>query len=170
MDWLAMADSWGTTFPSDYIEFMVEYGSGGISESFEVLLPNTPVLDGTSGMGQETANALADWPAANTPTETRQLKPPVIAWGVNIVGDIACWRTGEANPDRWTVVILRNRRRDPWTEYDCSMTEFLRRTFMGEWDKNPFGEDALWNLVPQEFIHRSEEFADFDDENPWASL
>ncbi|MCY0939543.1 SMI1/KNR4 family protein [Streptomyces sp. H34-S4] len=170
VDWPAIEAAWGTAFPSDYVAFMAEYGSGGISDSFEVIRPNTPVLDGTSGMGQETANALADWPVSGLPSETRDLRPPVIAWGVTVVGDIACWRTSAANPDDWTVAVFKNRKRVPWREYDCSMAEFLRRTFAGEWDENPFGDETLWNDIPQEFIHWREEGDLFDEDNPWAGL
>ncbi|MEU9802727.1 DNA/RNA non-specific endonuclease [Streptomyces sp. NPDC051000] len=170
VDWPAMEAAWGTAFPADFVAFMAEYGSGGISDSFQVALPNTPLLDGTSGMGQETANALGNWPAFGLTSEANDLKPPVIAWGVTVVGDIACWRTSAANPDDWTVIVFKNRSRRPWTEYGCGMTEFLRRTFLGEWDENPFNDETLWNATPQEFVHWREEADLFDIDNPWAGL
>ncbi|MFI1154898.1 hypothetical protein [Streptomyces sp. NPDC020817] len=168
IDWSTLTQQWGTAFPADYISFMAAYGPGSISDSLALVPPSSPSVDGTSIMGQETANALANLQGSTDLSVHSASKPAVIAWGVTVVGDIACWDTRNPDPDAWTVLVFKNRTKTAWTAFDCNMTEFLCRTFTGEFERNPFGDDTVWNHTPQRFVHHSEDFQDFDD--PWAGL
>lgn len=168
VDWEAMAELWGTAFPADYIAFMAEYGAGSISESCAVLRPKPPFPGLESAMEEETINARDGWPGVETLAAVQEGKAPVIAWGVTVAGDIACWNTTAANPDDWTVAVFRASGLQPWNEYDCGMTEFLRLAFTGALDRCPFDDLTLWNRIPQKFVHWREQLRLLGVEDPWT--
>ncbi|MFE7857885.1 hypothetical protein [Streptomyces sp. NPDC057403] len=41
VDWVTIEASWGTRFPSDYKEFMAEYGEGAIDDYLALMAPET---------------------------------------------------------------------------------------------------------------------------------
>ncbi|OKK11922.1 hypothetical protein AMK16_32700 [Streptomyces sp. CB00455] len=168
VDWDAMARLWGTTFPADYVAFMAVYGAGSISESCAVLRPKPAFAGHESDVEEETANARDGWPDAGSAELTRDAKWPVIAWGVTVAGDIACWRTTAENPDNWTVAVFRASGLRPWREYAYGMTEFLRLTFTGALEECPFDDSTLWNRAPQKFVHWREQLRLLGVDDPWT--
>ncbi|MCY0939520.1 SMI1/KNR4 family protein [Streptomyces sp. H34-S4] len=169
MDWEAMAERWGTTFPADYVAFMAEYGAGSISESCAVLRPKPPFPGLESDVEEETANARDGWPGVGTLAAVQGAKAPVIAWGVTVAGDIACWNTTAENPDDWTVAVFRASGLQPWREYGYGMVEFLRLAFTGALDECPFDDSTLWNRSPQSFVHWREQLRLLGVDEPWAA-
>ncbi|MFF0551956.1 SMI1/KNR4 family protein [Streptomyces sp. NPDC004311] len=169
VDWRAVEQGWGTTFPSDYVAFMATYGAGGVSDGFSIVRPEAPTEEFSQAMGGETANARGVWepePASYGPGTSRL---PVIAWGVSVGADIACWLTEGSDPDQWPVAVWKRHGSTPWTVYDCGMTEFLRRVFLRELADCPFSDSALWGAASPRFIHWREEQRQWDlGIDPWT--
>jgi len=157
VDWDAIEASWGTRFPSDYKEFMAEYGEGAIDDYLALMVPETHVGPGGEssymGMQQESANAEDVWRA--TGPEVAEI-PRLIAWGGDSSADILCWPATDSDPDKWPVVVW-NRDDARWTEYPCGMVEFLCRLFRAEFDECPLGGVSLWGVGSARFLHTEEE-------------
>ncbi|MEH0546952.1 SMI1/KNR4 family protein [Streptomyces sp. B21-105] len=156
VDWDAIEASWRTRFPSDYKEFMAEYGEGAIDDYLALLAPETHVGPGDAsymGMQLESANAEDVWRAAKS--RAAEI-PRLIAWGVDSSADILCWLATDSDPDKWLVVVW-GRGDARWTEYACGMLEFLCRLFRAEFDECPVGDLTLWGNASPRFLHRDEE-------------
>ena len=157
VDWVTIEASWGARFPSDYKEFMAEYGEGVIGDYLALMAPETHAGPGIEsaymGMLQESENATDVWRAA----KPRAVEiPRLIAWGVDSSADILCWLATDTNPDKWPVVVW-GRGEARWTEYACGMMEFLCRLFRAEFDECPLGDVSLWGVGSTCFLHKEEE-------------
>ncbi|MEV1065864.1 SMI1/KNR4 family protein [Streptomyces sp. NPDC050263] len=157
VDWDAIEASWGTRFPSDYKEFIAEYGEGAIDDYLALMVPETHVGPGGEssylGMQHESENAEDVWRAANPGVAET---PHLIAWGVDSSADILCWLATDTQPDKWPVVVW-SRGDARWTEYACGMVEFVCRLFRAEFDECPLGDVSLWGIGSARFLHKEEE-------------
>ncbi|MFJ3898391.1 MULTISPECIES: SMI1/KNR4 family protein [unclassified Streptomyces] len=157
VDWRTIEDSWGTRFPSDYKEFMAEYGEGAIDDYLSLMAPEVHSEPGGEssyqGMQQETWNAQDMWRTARPQAVDT---PRLVAWGVDSSADLLCWLATDTDPDRWPVAVW-NQDDARWTEYRSGMVEFLCRLFRAEFDECPLGAVSLWGVASPRFLHRAEE-------------
>lgn len=153
VDWDAVEASWGTAFPSDFKEFMAEYGAGTIDDYLSVLLAEPRGgfggVPAYMGMAEESRNAEDMWRSGSC-------TPRLITWGLDSSADILCWRADGGDPDRWPVMVW-SRHGGRWSEYPGGMTEFLCRVFRAEFDRCPLGDLSLWGAASPRFLHREEQ-------------
>jgi hypothetical protein len=157
VEWEAIECSWGTNFPRDYKGFMSTYGSGGVNDYLEFLLPGRcSKLEEEfpyQGMFAETQNARNLWKSV---TGDASQSVSIIAWGVDSSADILCWLTSGDTPDSWPVVVW-NQDDARWTKFSCGMVEFICRLFRADFPECPLGGVSLWGDGSPRFLHRDEE-------------
>jgi hypothetical protein len=74
-----------------------------------------------------------------------------ISWATDCSADHAFWDTADADPDKWTVLVLE--RHGEWVHYDCGMADFLAGFVTGGI------HDAMGGFDPDGpvFLHAREE-------------
>jgi len=159
VDWDALSQSWGRTFPFDYRQLMTAYGAGSIQNFLEIVSPELKDVasgQGHGGMVDETATAEMLWTQVRRSPELTDITPVLIAWGVTAGADSLCWDASGEEPDQWPVLVVA---RDDaiWRRYDCGMVEFLTRTLQGDFARCPLSGTDLWGIESALFLTPGEE-------------
>ncbi|WP_019926137.1 SMI1/KNR4 family protein [Nocardia sp. BMG111209] len=160
--WDDIESACGVRLPSDYRDFIDNYGNGRIAD-LHVLYPVsrrsngqvrlTSLIDNAQGLiadevfheDDEDGNPLVGYPAPGG----------LLQWGGSTGGDMFFWVTEGADPDGWTVLAHLH---GPaiWTRYDGTMTDFLIGLVTGEYRyarsvSNP--PVARWTMIG-DWTHR----------------
>lgn len=142
VDWVALRDECGIDFPTDFKTFMEEYGGGVIENT--LWLPS--FVGSLDDWRNEYVNAREE---LHYDPEDSEVQPagsavevpesgPLVPWAVSPAGTVACWYASEPDPDRWPVVVFKNRQAPQWAVYDGGFSWFLAAFILGE-VVNPFG-------------------------------
>lgn len=134
IDWERVESKLGRRLPSDYKAFAERFGPGDFDGSIFVAVPRGfgPRLDffGELERSIEILRSLAA-DGIPVPYPLYPEKGGLISWGSTIEGEVLYWRTDDADPDRWPV-ILHAHRTDDWLEFQGSATHFLYALLTGE--------------------------------------
>jgi hypothetical protein len=145
VNWEEIEAELGIELPSDYKEFVRDFGTGSIGHFLWVYNPiseneNLNLLKQTtaqlSGLRRLRNHAPEYLPYALHPNEAG-----LLPWGVTDNGDLMLWRT-EGPSDSWNVVIKESRGPDI-EEYSCGMSDFLRALIKG---------DIQSEIIPRELL------------------
>ncbi|MDN3297607.1 SMI1/KNR4 family protein [Streptomyces ficellus] len=168
VDWEAVEDAWGTSFPSDYKAFMRHYGPGAIENFLSILEPSIDASGQPGGyMFEETWVAQDEWESSG-PSDAWSTPDAILAWAVDGTADLLCWQRTDENPDAWPVVVYE-RGRDLWQRYECGMVEFLLRIFRSEHPRHPLSGTPLWGTAEPRFLTLSQERRiTASGRDPWA--
>lgn len=139
--WQSVENVLGTPFPTDYKEFVGQFGSGYIDNFLWIL---SPFED------HQYLNVV--WQLSERRDIHRILREAVghdelpygffpdqnglLPWGSTDEGDMLYWVTNDMGPDRWTVLI--EPRDQGWDELNVGMTECLAKLLTREYQ--PFGD------------------------------
>jgi hypothetical protein len=133
----------GSQLPDDYLEFVRRYGDGTI-DSFLIVLPPTSQNKNVDLVSQceRVANVLETVRKQSPAVRYAGYPSPggLIPWGKTENGDLCFWKTGDPDPNRWTVVVSDGRMWD-WEEYPGSMTAFLADVLGGKFHTRIFPDD-----------------------------
>lgn len=119
----------GVALPDDDFEFIERYGAGAIEDFFFVFLPSSEnsAYDLTSQLKHMARSFEALRNSGNSRLIACHAFPSpggLIPWGKTIDGDVAFWRTGDPDPNRWPVVLLDSDKENV-VKFDGPMSEFL---------------------------------------------
>lgn len=131
VDWSAVQASLGTDLPDDYKTFVGRYGTGAICDFLYVLTPAaaSPHLN-LLVRGAVVLHALREYRSdsarigVSVPYSAFPSLGGLLPWGITDNGDTCFWRTGDADPNRWTVVV-NDGRGSMWDRFGGTMSEFL---------------------------------------------
>lgn len=125
--------TFGTDLPPDYVDFVQTYGHGAIDDWLFVLTPGWESRDGDICREVEYTKMVIDaHREAGLPTPYQAYPDPggLIGWGNTANGDVCCWKTGDADPSKWPVVVADSER-VTWDRFEGTMTEFLVAVLTG---------------------------------------
>jgi hypothetical protein len=143
-DWTAIYKELKSELPADYVEFIDAYGLGSIGDFLSILHPGTrnKHLNLLEQLAKQRL-VVDEVREYSGPEFKAQLFPKpggLIPWGVTGNGDFCFWKTGDADPLRWRVVIYDSKYEECET-YAGTMTEFLADTLSGKRRNDIFPED-----------------------------
>jgi hypothetical protein len=168
IDWRAVEDAWGTSFPDDYRDFMAVYGSGSINGYLFIGAPYDPAPEDHYTMSLTELSAVV--PYANEFTDEQQSVYPepngLISWMTNSQSDHAFWRVDGNNPGKWSTVVL-SRGSVSWLEFDLGMADFLLKLLTADFPKEPMGGSSA-GRVPKFLTWREVNRLRSLGQNPWA--
>ena len=146
VDWDAAVEQWGNELPTDYREFIELYGGGSINRSFHFSAPSVVGYSPRQAIDLVQATELgfelfdAEDEDALAEAEGR------ICWAVDAGANHAYWDTADADPERWTVLVLK--KYGEWVPFDCGMAQFMVHLLTGGIDPQPM---ALFDPETPEF-------------------
>lgn len=170
VDWSAVEQVYGSSFPADYRAFVAKFGSGSIEQMVGIQIPAV-TSDEQHGntVSRLSEEALADeavnrWGPAD---EGQHRLEELLIWGWTAAADTLCWITTDPDPDRWRVAVY-SRGNLEWSVYRCGMAEFLLKLLRNEWPKWPISDDSLQDMADPRFLHNTDEAAAWASGNdPW---
>jgi hypothetical protein len=131
VDWDMVQGALQTPLPVDYKDFIERYGTGRIDGFLWVL---SPVADNPNinllKHGRVILRTLRDHRTAvassKRPVPFAAFPEPggLLPWGYTDNGDACYWKTGDADPNLWRVVV-NDGRGSMWEQFEGSMTTFL---------------------------------------------
>lgn len=131
VDWSAVRASLGTDLPDDYKAFVARYGTGSVCDFLWVLTPaaanpHLNLLVRGAAVLQALRECRADLQTlgASVPYVAFPSLGGLLPWAITDNGDTCFWRTGDADPNRWTVVV-NDGRGSMWDRFGGTMTELL---------------------------------------------
>jgi hypothetical protein len=128
VNWGAVRSRFGFRPPEDYRAFIESYGAGSIDDILWIHHPTTADEHRNLGWWLDTVTEALGAIRQELPEEVPfPLWPEpggLIPWGITDDGASCYWRSSDADPDRWTVVV--GEARGPrWHKHTGSMTEFV---------------------------------------------
>ncbi|MGW0055089.1 SMI1/KNR4 family protein [Nocardia nova] len=161
--WDDIESACGVRLPSDYRDFIDNYGNGRIGELY-VLYPASRRLNGEVRLtslidnAQDlVANQVFDYDDDGNPLVGYPEPGGLLQWGGSTNGDMFFWVTEGEDPDGWTVLAHLH---GPavWARYDGNMVDFLTELVTGEYLYAPsvLGSHAghvLWTMI-SDWKHR----------------
>lgn len=125
VDWDAVTLTWGTRFPSDYVEFMSIYGAGSINDSVFLLDPPAANAEEFARTVEEVRASVLLQNEYQTMHHVAFPEPNgLIRWATDFTASDVYWQVASADPDAWPVVVF-SRGRGEWVNYPVGMAEFL---------------------------------------------
>ena len=155
VNWDAVEASIRNRLPDDYKDFIEKYGTGRIDRFVRVLSPvaenvNVNLLTyGTNLLRafREHKVAMAmrsrSFPFALFP-EPGGLLP----WGYSDNGDVFFWRTGDANPNNWRVVVSDGRA-SLWEQFEGTMSAFLCALLSRQYESKIVSDEEFPSNAPK---------------------
>jgi hypothetical protein len=140
--WRQVEEALGTALPSDYKEFVSQFGSGYIDRFLWILSPFERwdsrnlvwQLDEQRDIGRILRESLG---YDMLPFGFYPQPGGLLPWAGTDDGDVLYWATKPADPDRWPVVLAY--RDGDWEEIATTMTRFLEDLLTRR--QTPFGGD-----------------------------
>ncbi|MCD2469545.1 SMI1/KNR4 family protein [Streptomyces sp. MBT42] len=170
IDWAEASRVYGTSFPSDFREFMDRYGCGSIEDQLSVLAPRADESEpnAVSRFSRDSLDEADLYEGWESP-EAAAAHPlgQMLIWGETVGADTLCWFTAEADPDRWPVAVF-SRASLTWSLYPYGMSAFLLRVLRGDLDDSPLSDDSLSGWGEARFLNVKDELALAEaDIHPW---
>jgi hypothetical protein len=146
VDWDTAAEQWGTRFPADYREFIELYGGGSINRSFHFSAPSAVGYSPRQAFDLVRATELGFELFDEQDEDAVAEAEGRICWALDAGANHAYWDTADADPDRWTVLVLK--KHGEWEPFDFGMAQFMVHLLTGGIDLQPM---ALFNPETPEF-------------------
>jgi hypothetical protein len=132
--WRSIERELGTPLPSDYREFVFNYGSGLFAQFYRVYNPfakseYTALLTSVKRISNAVREIKRDWPD-QVPYKIHPEKPGLLPWGNDENGNDYYWLT-DGPPDSW-LVLSDEVRGEGFREYGRCMTDFLSDVLLGK--------------------------------------
>ena len=131
--WRSVERELGTPLPSDYREFVFNYGSGLFAQFYRVYNPfakseYTALLPSVRRVCDAEREIKRGWPD-QVPYKIHPEKAGLLPWGNDENGNDYYWLT-DGPPDSW-LVLSDEVRGEGFREYGRSMTDFLADVLLG---------------------------------------
>lgn len=159
VDWKAVEQEYGTSFPQDYMEFVANFGDGSIEEMLWIAIPVStadPLVRRVDRLPQQ----ILEYPEANEwedPAAADEYRlEDVLVWGETSEADVLGWIANGPDPEEWPLAVF-SRGNGSWSVYHCTMSEFIVRLLRSEFERCPVGVSRLSGLPNPRFLHTSEE-------------
>lgn len=132
--WNAIEKQMRTKLPSDYKEFINEYGTGSINEFMWILTPfDEDEYVNLITRGDKISKAYIESKIKNPQYFKHEVFPNkggILPWGYTENGDELYWLTVE-NSDEWHIIVYESRSSD-YYEYSMGMVEFIYKLVSGK--------------------------------------
>ena len=142
-EWQTFFSALGTKLPSDYIEFINIYGTGGIDHFLWIL---TPFVNDENVNFIKRQKEIIDAYSQSKKSFPQYYKHDVypssgglLPWAYTENGDELYWLT-EGHPDEWKIVVYESRSPENYT-YSLTMVEFLYQIITKELICGAFPDD-----------------------------
>ncbi|URZ02827.1 SMI1/KNR4 family protein [Clostridium felsineum] len=133
-EWNAIETQVGIRLPSDYKDFINEYGTGSINEFMWILTPfDEDEYVNFGKRGEEISKAYIESKANNPEYFKHEVFPTkggILPWGYTENGDELYWLTVGAS-DEWHVIVYESRSSD-YYEYNMGMVQFIYELVSGK--------------------------------------
>jgi hypothetical protein len=134
--WQTVEHQLGLVLPADYRDFVFSYGSGLFAQFYRVYNPfasseYTALHASVHRVCGAAREFKRDWPD-RVPYPIYPDQPGLLPWGNDENGNDYYWFT-EGAPDTWRVLSDEGRG-EGFREYGCTMTEFLTKVLLGEFE------------------------------------
>ncbi|MCY1137024.1 SMI1/KNR4 family protein [Actinoplanes sp. Pm04-4] len=128
-DWRAFELRTGQPLPSDYREIVATYESGRFAGFLSVYLPEAEVA--TARLDTMNAEVLRTLRDLEDEYEWPYELDKLLLCGVSDNGNYLFWRTENADPEAWTIVVSDSETEE-WFEFPGGLAAFLRAVVTGE--------------------------------------
>ncbi len=139
----ATAETLGVELPSDYLAFVNPYGAGNVDDFLLVLMPGSEnrYVDLCRQAAAQGA-VLKQLVAQDLPRTCLPFPSPggLLPWAITDNGDVCFWRTGDPDPDRWSVVVCDGKMLE-WEAFDGGMAQFLHAVLSRQYRCPIFPDD-----------------------------
>ncbi|CAN7367162.1 SMI1/KNR4 family protein [Paenibacillus sp. LjRoot153] len=155
--WGNFINTIGTNLPSDYKQFVINYGTGGIDSFLWILNPfvkdeNINFLKKKKELSDAYLQSKLNFPMYFK-HEVFPSNCGILPWGYTDNGDELYWLTvGE--PDTWEIIVYTSRSSE-YFSYPVSMSEFLYQVIT---------KDLICGSFPDDFPKKVTEFISIDIE------
>jgi len=144
-DWDIVEGELALSLPSDYKDFVTQYGSGLLGNFIRVFNPFAsseylalvPCVQRISKIRSESKTTEGD---EEVPYGIYPNSPGIVPWGNDENGNTLYWLT-DGSPENWPIVVGEGRGRR-WEQFALPMTTFLAKALKG---------DAKCNIWPDDF-------------------
>ncbi|MFE2869870.1 SMI1/KNR4 family protein [Embleya sp. NPDC059259] len=132
-DWLQVERRLGTALPDDYKELVGHFGLGEFDDYMGLLIPgaSNSLLD-ISEVSESLNRSLNEDPSLResfAPFEIFPILGGLLRWSSCGNGQKFYWRTGQGDPNAWSVVAWEFRGPE-WREYEMETSQFLYKMFV----------------------------------------